>query len=108
MRTPMLAMAIAILFGVAWSDAAESLAEGEAPKPDADGWYSLFNGKDMTGWKVSEKNADTFQVVDGQIVAHGPPAHLYYDGPVNHAKFKNFIWKCEILTKPHSNSGMYF
>jgi 3-keto-disaccharide hydrolase len=41
-------------------------------------------------------------------VAHGPPAHLYYNGPVNHAKFKNFEWKCEILTKPKSNSGMYF
>jgi hypothetical protein len=29
-------------------------------------------------------------------------------GPVNKAHFKNFEWKCEILTKPQSNSGMYF
>ena len=34
--------------------------------------------------------------------------HLFYEGPVNHANFKNFDWKCEVLTKPHSNSGMYF
>ncbi|MBS0264083.1 MAG: DUF1080 domain-containing protein, partial [Planctomycetes bacterium] len=23
-------------------------------KPDADGWISLFNGKDLTGWKASD------------------------------------------------------
>jgi Domain of Unknown Function (DUF1080) len=30
----------------------------------------LFNGKDLTGWKVNEK-VDTFSVKDGAIVAHG-------------------------------------
>jgi hypothetical protein len=83
-------------------------AEDEAPQPDKDGWYSLFNGKDLTGWKVSQDNPETFQVVSGEIVAHGPRAHLYYDGSVENANFKNFEWKCEIMTKPNSNSGMYF
>jgi hypothetical protein len=83
-------------------------AKAEAPKPDKDGWYSIFNGKDFTGWKVSKENADTFKIENGEIVANGPPAHLYYDGPVNKGNFKNFQWKCEIMTKPHSNSGMYF
>jgi len=91
-----------------------SLASGlyvhaeEAPKPDKDGWYSLFNGKDLDGWKVSKENAESFKVEDGHIVANGEPAHLYYDGPVNKGKFKNFEWKCEIMTKPKANSGMYF
>jgi hypothetical protein len=88
--------------------AAVSTAESDAPGPDEQGWYSLFNGKDLTGWRVSEENRDTFQVVDGEIVAHGPAAHLYYVGPVNNGHFKNFEWQCEILTKPGSNSGMYF
>jgi 3-keto-disaccharide hydrolase len=90
------------------ASAAETAAELEVPKPDADGWYSLFNGKDLTGWKKSEDNQDTIQVVDGEIVAHGPACHLFYVGPVNKGNFKNFEWKCEILTKPKSNSGMYF
>jgi Domain of Unknown Function (DUF1080) len=85
-----------------------SASKADDNRPDADGWFKLFNGKDLTGWKVSEDNPDTFQVVDGKIVVHGPQAHLYYDGPVNEANFKNFEWKCEILTKPHANSGMYF
>jgi hypothetical protein len=80
----------------------------DAPLPDAEGWYDLFNGKDLSDWKVSEDNPGTFQVVDGAIVVHGPQAHLYYVGPVNDAHFKNFEWKCEILTKPKANSGMYF
>jgi hypothetical protein len=80
----------------------------DAPQPDADGWYSLFNGKDLAGWKPSEDNPDTFKVVDGVIVVKGPRCHLYYVGPVNDANFKNFEWKCEIMTKPRANSGMYF
>ncbi len=78
------------------------------PKPDADGWYSLFNGKDLTGWKTTKDNPDTIKVVDGEIVVHGPRCHLFYAGPVNNADFKNFEWKCEVMTKPKANSGMYF
>jgi len=81
---------------------------GDAPRPDKDGWYSLFNGKDLSGWKKAEENPDTIRVVDGEIVLKGPRCHLFYVGPVNKANFKNFEWKCEILTKPQANSGMYF
>jgi hypothetical protein len=83
-------------------------SEEKSPRPDSDGWYSLFNGKDLTGWKKSEDNPETFKVIDGEIVAHGKVCHLYYEGPVNHADFKNFDWKVEIKIKPGSNSGMYF
>lgn len=79
-----------------------------APKPDKDGWYSLFNGKDFTGWKLTKDNPDTFQVVDGVIVAKGPQCHLFYDGPVNDANFKNFELKVDVMTKPSSNGGVYF
>jgi hypothetical protein len=97
----------AILFnGTAVWAAADS--KKEDVKPDADGWYSLFNGKDLEGWKKSTDNPDTFKVVDGEIVAHGKTCHLFYDGPVKDANFKNLDWKCEIMTKPHANSGMYF
>jgi len=88
--------------------AAEDAKKAEAPKPDADGWYQLFNGKDLTGWKKAEENQDTIKVVDGEIVIKGEPCHIFYEGPVKDGKFKNFEWKCEILTKPKANSGMYF
>ena len=87
---------------------AATASEDEAPQPDEDGWYSLFNGKDLTGWKKAQENEDTIKVADGEIVIKGERCHLFYDGPVNDANFKNFEWKCEVLTKPHANSGMYF
>ena len=79
----------------------------EMPKPDADGFFPLFNGKDLTGWKVSE-SPDTFKVQDGAIVTRGPRAHAFYAGPVGGADFKDFELMAEVRTEPGSNSGLYF
>ncbi len=79
----------------------------EAPKPDKDGWYQLFNGKDLTGWKASE-NKGTFRVENGCIVANGRRSHLFYTGPVCNHDFKNFELVAEVMTFPRSNSGIYF
>jgi hypothetical protein len=84
------------------------VARAADAKADKDGWYQLFNGKNLDGWKISEDNPETFKVVDGEIVAHGDVAHLFYDGPVEDHNFKNFEYECEVLTKPKANSGMYF
>ena len=102
------ALVLAVIVAASKVSAAAPKSKGKAPKPDADGWYTLFDGKDLKGWKASENNPDTFSVVNGEIVAHGKVCHLYYAGPVNHADFKNFDWKCDVMTKPGANSGMYF
>ncbi|MBA4104338.1 MAG: DUF1080 domain-containing protein [Pirellula sp.] len=94
----------ALLLGLAMMPVARA-AEAKA---DKDGWYQLFNGKNLDGWKISEDNPETFKVVDGEIVAHGEAAHLFYDGPVENHNFKDFEYECEVLTKPKANSGMYF
>ena len=72
-----------------------------------DGWESLFDGKSLNNWKVGE-NAATFTVDNGMIVAHGPTAHLFYDGDISNHNFKNFEFKAEVMTTPGSNSGIYF
>jgi hypothetical protein len=74
---------------------------------DKDGWISLFDGKTLNGWKASE-NPKTFRVEDGRIVVDGPRAHLFYVGPVQNARFRNFEWKADVMTRPKANSGMYF
>ncbi|HET6994202.1 MAG TPA: DUF1080 domain-containing protein [Chitinophagaceae bacterium] len=73
----------------------------------SDEWMSLFDGKTLDGWKVGD-NANTFSVEDGSIVAHGPTAHLFYDGTVSKHSFKNFEFKADVMTMPGSNSGIYF
>jgi hypothetical protein len=73
----------------------------------SDKWISLFDGKSLAGWKVGE-NASTFTVDSGMIIAHGPVAHLFYDGNVQNHNFKNFHFKAQVMTTPGSNSGIYF
>jgi len=77
-------------------------------QPQAEGeWISLFNGKNLDGWKASE-NPKSFHVKDGMIVCDGPRSHLFYTGYPENADFKNFEFKAEVMTRPGANSGIYF
>lgn len=69
-------------------------------------WISLFDGKSLDGWKVGD-NAGTFKVDSGMIIVNGQTAHLFYDGAVHNHNFKNFEFKADVMTRPHSNSGIY-
>ena len=71
------------------------------------GWISLFNGKDFTGWKIGGDKS-TFTIKDGAMVANGPVAHAFYDGPVKNHDFKNFELMVDVMTAPNSNGGIYF
>ncbi|MDN3659409.1 DUF1080 domain-containing protein [Ferruginibacter paludis] len=73
----------------------------------SDGWVSLFDGKSLDGWKFSEQPG-TFSLEDGAIKVAGVRSHLYYEGPVLNHNFTNFEFKAKVMTKPGSNSGIYF
>jgi len=73
-----------------------------------DGWISMFNGKDLTGWKSNEEVPGVFTVVDGELKVSGGRAHLFYMGADGAAKFKNFELKAKVKTTAGSNSGVYF
>ena len=70
-------------------------------------WTTLFDGKSLDGWKVSE-NPNSIRVENGAIVVHGPRAHAYYDGEIANHDFRNFEFQAEVMTTPGSNSGIYF
>lgn len=74
-------------------------------KPDADGFVTIFDGKSLDGWKISE-NPENIKLVDGALVANGTRAHAYYVG--DEKPFKNFHFIAEVMTRPHSNGGIYF
>lgn len=71
------------------------------------GWIPLFDGKTLNNWRASE-NPSTFSVDSGMIIVHGPRAHLFYEGPVQNHDFKNFELQTEVMTRPGSNSGIFF
>ena len=78
------------------------------PLKAEDGWISMFNGKDLTGWKSNEEVPGVFTVENGELKVSGGRAHLFYMGTDGAAKFKNFEVKAKVKTTPGSNSGFYF
>jgi len=70
------------------------------------GYTSLFNGKDLAGWRIGGP-AESFTVQDGAIVARGITSHCYYDGSFRNHNFRNFELKVDVMTRPGSNGGVY-
>jgi hypothetical protein len=64
MKTLSTLCAVLALGALPVSHAADEKAKAEIPAAGADGWISLFNGKDLTGW---EGLKDYWTVVDGAI-----------------------------------------
>ncbi|MEM6319980.1 MAG: DUF1080 domain-containing protein [Bacteroidota bacterium] len=71
-------------------------------------FQSIFNGKNLDGWKASTENANSFLVENGMLVCRGGRAHLFYEGENGTPDFKNFELKLRIKTTAESNSGVYF
>lgn len=74
---------------------------------DGGGFATLFNGKNLKGWKANE-NPKSVSVKKGAMVVRGDRAHVFYDGPVYQHTFKNFELHALVQTKPNANSGIYF
>jgi Domain of Unknown Function (DUF1080) len=80
---------------------APSLKRTGAPK-----WgkpIRLFNGKDLTGWKMDKSDAKkSWTVESGMLVSPG-------NGPeiINDSKFEDFKLHIEFNCGPNSNSGVY-
>ncbi len=70
-------------------------------------WVELFNGRNLDGWRP-QSGPGSWKVVDGLLAADGPMCHLFYNGPVRGADFKNFEIEVEAMTRPGCNSGVYF
>ena len=64
---------------------------------------SLFNGKDLSGWRPSDPNATaTWKVENGTLLSPGHGPDLITD-----AKFEDFKLHVEFNCSPKSNSGVY-
>jgi hypothetical protein len=90
--------------GTSWSwtgKRAPSLKSTKAPK-----WgtpIQLFNGKDLTGWKMDRSDPEkAWKVVDGTLVSpgHGPEI-------INDQKFQDFKLHVEFNCAANANSGVY-
>jgi len=78
-----------------------SAYSGEQDSESEKGFVDLFNGKDLTGWRVAE--GGPWEVKDGTIVVTGERSHLFTE-----KEYKNFEFKADVMTTPGSNSGIFF
>ncbi len=67
---------------------------------DEDGFVSMFNGKDLSGWAGAD-----FAVEDGILVCHG-----HHGGGLSYTKseFTNFVMRFEVKLSPGANNGLNF
>jgi hypothetical protein len=109
----------------------------ENNKDDTEKWTPLFNGKDLTGWKMYDKPnpGDIEEIIkkesDGKVVAYygklkrgkdkGKEVPLWRvedgiligSGPHSHlfterGDYENFRFRVEAMINDHGNSGQYF
>jgi hypothetical protein len=101
-------------------------------KKSEKGWVQLFNGKDLTGWKIHPKPGGAIQEVvtvekdgkvvafegklkdgkqvplwrveDGVLIGSGPASHLFSARD----DYQNFRFRVEAQINDHGNSGQYF
>jgi hypothetical protein len=76
----------------------------------ADPWRTLFNGRDLAGWKANVY-PDSWSVVDGSIRAHATKesSHLFYVGErsTGFESFKDFELELVARSEPNSNGGVF-
>jgi len=125
---PAASLAAALTFALSAPAAGKS-----SPAGDDDGWVSLFNGKDLTGWrmhpnpnpgqikKITPKEdggkvigyegetpdgmaVPLWTVKDGTLVGSGPHSHLF----TVKDDFTDFRYRVEAKINDKGNSGQYF
>ncbi len=112
--------------------AAETRLAGGDGKDDK-GWVQLFNGKDLTGWKLhpepnknsilevinqekdgklvairgkvkGNKEVPLWRVEEGVLIGSGPASHLFS----KRGDYQNFHYRIEAMINDKGNSGQYF
>ena len=77
----------------------------------ADGWVTIFNGRDLAGWRPN-RTPEAFTVRDGilRVNAIEGSSHLFYVGNETgpFARIKNFELELEARSEPSANAGIYF
>ena len=86
------------------SPAAEPRGEPPLPPAAREGWVSLFNGMDLSGWKAHPAQPGNWRVTDGILVGSGlTPSHLYSD----RGDYGDIHLKANLRINDAGNSGIF-
>jgi hypothetical protein len=75
---------------------------------DDSGFTPLFNGRDMTGWKLRNPHGNhSWSILPGGILKNTVEKGTHGTDLVTDKKFWNFTVRYEFMTPENSNSGFY-
>jgi hypothetical protein len=75
---------------------------------DESGFTPLFNGRDMTGWKLRNPHGNhSWSILPGGILKNTVEKGTHGTDLVTDKKFWNFTVRYEFMTPENSNSGFY-
>lgn len=85
----------------------EMLLNTDAEPNLKDGFASLFNGQDLTGW-TAKGGTCTFEAKDGLLVGTCVPGSNSTYLSTENANFTDFIFTCDMKWEEDCNSGVMF
>ncbi|MFO0876552.1 MAG: family 16 glycoside hydrolase [Gemmataceae bacterium] len=92
--------------------AAEVLLEAMKASPTSTGFVPLFNGKDLSGWRIVARKGSEggWSVKDGELIADGHPlsAQRVPNWLMTDKEYTNFILRLEFAIGSGSDSGVAF
>jgi serine/threonine protein kinase len=112
---PVLALAVTEIAGVTHlvrnpkQETTDPIKPGDGPAPDrgvlgSEGWFQLFNGKDLTGWKTRPEAPGRWEVKDGILIGSRLPSVLYSE----RGDYANFHLRVETKVNLGGDSGVFF
>jgi hypothetical protein len=78
--------------------------DAKRAQDEPDSFVSLFNGKDLSGWKSLSTGKATWEVKDGVLTGSGHKGYLFNDGK----SYENFHLRVEAMINDGGNSGVFF
>lgn len=83
----------------------KELAAATTASPAESGFFPLFNGKDLTGWKTHPQQSGGWTVEDGLLTGRSDSVHHLF---TDHGDFADFHLRAVARTNRFGNSGIYF
>ena len=77
----------------------------KAPPPPTEDWTSLFNGRNLTGWKTHPDQPGNWAVEAGALVGRGPPNSSLFS---ERGDYENFHLRAEVKISEGGDSGISF